>query len=162
MRQNPLFYTTYVARENLLPDSTASEVVTRQVLDDYPEIDTDRFMVQIAMARQQQWEMSSVCIVADKLRNLDPAIRKMFNEVEQLVRLLLTVLCSNAEAERSFSALRRLKSYLRSSMNQERLNHLAVMHVHQDLLDIVDQELIAQEFVSKCEIRRLVFGDFKK
>ena len=47
-------------------------------------------------------------------------------------------------------------------MNQERLNHLAVMHVHQDLLDIVDQELIAQEFVSKCETRRLVFGDFKK
>ena len=86
----------------------------------------------------------------------------MFNEVEQLVRLLLTVPCSNAEAEWSFSALRRLKSNLRSSMNQERLNHLAVMHVHQDLLDIVDQELIAQEFVSKCETRQLVFGDFKK
>ena len=57
----------YVALENLLRESTTSEVVTRQVLDDYPEIDTDHFMVQIAMARQQQWEMSSVCVVADKL-----------------------------------------------------------------------------------------------
>jgi len=36
--------------------------------------------------------------------------RYMFNEVEQVIRLLLTVPCSNAEAERSFSALRRLKT----------------------------------------------------
>jgi hypothetical protein len=150
----------YVALENLFRETTTSEV-TRQVLDGYPDIDPDRFAVQIALAMQQQWEMSSVCLVADKLSNLDPAIRKMFNEVEQLVRLLLTVPCSNAEAERSFSALRRLKGYLRNSMNQERLNHLAVMHVHQDRLDIVDQELIAKEFVSKCETRQLVFGDFK-
>jgi hypothetical protein len=115
-----------VALENQLRETTTSEV-TRQVLDGYPDIDPDRFVVQIAMTRQQQWEMSSVSVVADKLRKLDPAIRKMFNEVEQLVRLLLTVPCSNAEADRSFSALRRLKSYLRSSMNKERLNHLAVM-----------------------------------
>jgi hypothetical protein len=45
-------------------------------------------------------------------------------------------------------------------MNQERLNHVAVMHVHQDVLDSVDQVLIAQEFVSKCETRHNVFGDF--
>jgi len=80
--------------------------------------------------------MSSVSVVSDKLRSLDPAIRTMFNEVEQLVRLLMTVPCSNAEAERSFSALRRLKTYLRSRMSQERLNHLAVMHVNQDRLDL--------------------------
>lgn len=104
--------------------------------------------------------MSSVSSVAEKLRSLDPAIRKMFSEVEQLVRLLLTVPCSNAEAERSFSALRRLKTYLRNSMDQERLNHLAVMHVHQDRLDIVDKTMIAKEFVSKCATRQAVFGDF--
>jgi hypothetical protein len=150
----------YEALENLLRESSTSEIVIREVLDGHPEIDTDRFLVQIAMARQQQWEMTSVSVVADKLRTLDPAIRKMFNELEQLVRLLLTVPCSNAEAERSFSALRRLKSYLRNSMNQERLNHVAVMHVHQDVLDSVDQVLIAQEFVSKCETRHNVFGDF--
>ena len=33
-------------------------------------------------------------------------------------------------------------------MNQDRLNHVAVMHVHQNVLDSVDQRLIAQKFVS--------------
>lgn len=150
----------YVALENLLRETTTSDVVC-QVLAGYPDIDHERLTVQISMARQQQWEMSSVNAVADRLRSLDPAIRKMFNDLEQLVRLLLTVPCSNAEAERSFSALRRLKTYLRNSMKQGRLNHLAVMHVHQDRLDIVNQTAIAKEFVGKCESRQLVFGDFK-
>lgn len=150
----------YVALENLLRETETSDVVS-QVLAGYPDLDPERLTVQISMARQQQWEMSSVNAVADKLRSLDPAIRKMFHELEQLVRLLLTVPCSNAEAERSFSALRRLKTYLRNSMNQERLNHLAVMHVHQDRLDIVNPTAIAREFVGKCESRQLVFGDFK-
>jgi hAT family C-terminal dimerisation region len=103
----------YVALENLLRE-TASLDAVRQVLAGYPDIDPDRLAVQISMARQQKWDMSSVNAVADELRNLNPAIRNMFNEVEQLVRLLLTVPCSNAEAERSFSALRRLKIYLRT------------------------------------------------
>ena len=36
-------------------------------------------------------------------------------------------------AERSFSALRRLKSYLRSTMGQERLNNIAILNVHNDI-----------------------------
>ena len=99
-------------------------------------------------------------MVAEKLRSLDPAVRSMFNEAEQLVRLLLTVPCSNAETERSFSALRRLKTYLKNTMNQDRLNHLTVLHVHQDRLDIIDTSVIAREFVSKCEAWQLVFGDY--
>ena len=41
---------------------------------------------------------------------------------------------SSAEAECSFSALRRLKTWLRSTMTQKGLNGIAVCHVHQDLL----------------------------
>ena len=151
----------YVTLENLLRGNVSANFEkTRQVLAGYTDIDPERLTIQIAMAQQQGWDMSSVNSVADNLRSLDPAIRRMFNEVEHLVRLLLTVPCSNAEAERSFSALRRLKTYLRNSMNQERLNHLAVMHVHQDRLDIVDKTMIAKEFVSKCETRQGIFGDF--
>ena len=43
-------------------------------------------------------------------------------------------------------------------MSQERLNHLAVMHIglNQDRLDLVNPTAIAREFVNKS-----VFGDFK-
>ena len=42
---------------------------------------------------------------------------------------------TNAVSERSFSALRRIKSYLRANMSQERLNQSMVLHVHKHLTD---------------------------
>ena len=46
---------------------------------------------------------------------------------------------SSCEAEKSFSALRRIKSYLRSTMSSERFAGLALMHLHSDVdIDIDD------------------------
>ena len=57
----------------------------------------------------------------------------LITESMKLIRLLLTIPASSCTAERSFSALRRLKNYLRSSMKANRLNHLSLIHVHCDL-----------------------------
>ncbi|KAK3917526.1 52 kDa repressor of the inhibitor of the protein kinase [Frankliniella fusca] len=56
-----------------------------------------------------------------------------FPLIHTLITLLTTLPVSNASAERSFSALRRLKSWLRSTMSQDRLTGLALMHVHRDI-----------------------------
>jgi hypothetical protein len=61
------------------------------------------------------------------LRNMAPPMRAMFPLVEALVRLLLVNPASSATAERSFSSLRRLKTYLRSTCGQRRLNNLAFL-----------------------------------
>jgi len=61
----------------------------------------------------------------------------------------------NFLVERSFSSLRRLKTYLRNSMSQQRLNHLAVLHVHTDRLHSIDIDVIAREFVVKSENRHI-------
>ena len=50
--------------------------------------------------------------IATKLASAQSVIRSTFDQVEQLIRLLLTIPCSSAEAERSFSSLRRLKNIL--------------------------------------------------
>ena len=59
----------------------------------------------------------------------------LFDQVEELIRILLEVPVSSCEAERRFSALRRLKTWLRASMGQERLNAIVVCNVHKDRLD---------------------------
>jgi hypothetical protein len=45
--------------------------------------------------------------------------------------------------ERSFSILRRLKTYLRNTMGEERLNGLALMNVHRgiqlDISEVLDR-----------------------
>ena len=57
-------------------------------------------------------------------------------------------------------SVRRVKSYLQSTMNQERLNSLMILHVHKDQTDTLDLPSIANEFVSKSERRTHVFGKF--
>ena len=74
------------------------------------------------------------------------------------MKLLLVLPATNATSERSFSALRRVKNYLRSTMTQERLNNLMVLHVHKESLDRLELERVAHEFVSGREGRLRVFG----
>ena len=56
------------------------------------------------------------------------------------------------------SALKRLKSYLRTTMSQERLNHVTVLNVHKERLDTVNTDKLTAEFVSRNDYRRSVFG----
>ena len=51
-----------------------------------------------------------------------PMAATMFSEVDVLLQLYLTIPATTATAERSFSALRRVRTYLRSTMTEKRLN----------------------------------------
>jgi len=64
-------------------------------------------------------------------------------------RVLLTIPVTVASAERSFSKLKLLKSYLRSTMTQERLNDLAMIALESDMLEKINYERIIEDFISK-------------
>lgn len=67
---------------------------------------------------------------------------------------------SSATAERTFSALRRVKNYLRSTMGQSRLNHFIVLHAHKQRTDDLDICEVAKDFASKNSRRQDYFGHF--
>ncbi len=94
------------------------------------------------------------------LRGLSDGQRSFFSEVCYLVRLILVMPATNAISERSFSAMRRLKTYLRSSMGQKRLNHLMLLHLNKEKLDSLDLDAIGNEFVQGSEHRLRIFGKF--
>jgi hypothetical protein len=71
--------------------------------------------------------------------------------VTTLLRLFGTIPVSNATAERSFSALKRLKTYLRSTMGEERLTGLALLHVNKSTE--VDPDDIIELYASKKDRR---------
>jgi hypothetical protein len=89
------------------------------------------------------------------------AVRRMLSEVDKLVRIYLTIPVTTATAERSFSVLRRLKTYLRTTMTQKRLNNCMIMHVFKSKTDSIDLMSIGQDFVDRNERRRNFFGNFK-
>jgi hypothetical protein len=54
-----------------------------------------------------------------------------------------------ASAERSFSKLKLIKTYLRSSMSQERLNGLATLSIEKDMLADIDVDVLINDFASQ-------------
>ena len=68
-------------------------------------------------------------------------------------QILFTIPITVASAERSFSKLKLLKNYLRSTMSQERLDGLATLCIEKKLLDDVNIEAIIDDFASR-NVRR--------
>lgn len=84
-------------------------------------------------------EMLYEIIVCDKI---DVA----FPNVEAILRLFLSLMVTNCTGERSFSKLRRIKNYLRTTMSQERLTDLTILCMEYDILRSLNFDDIIEKF----------------
>ena len=100
----------------------------------YPEFQNDSLMIQVKMFKQTT-NASILQEAKDAYQKMYPEVRNLFPQVALLMKLLLICPVSSCECERSFSALRRLKKCLRSTMTQRRLNFVCVCHVRRDILN---------------------------
>ena len=72
-------------------------------------------------------------------------------------KLLLTLPVSQVQCERSFSALKRIKSRLRSTMTQEHLEAFMLMSVEKNILAKLDINTIVDDVAAKSnELRKLL------
>ena len=62
------------------------------------------------------------------------------------IRILLTLPVTVASAERSFSKLKIIKNYLRSSMSQERLVGLALISIESEISGSLEYDKLIKEF----------------
>lgn len=85
----------------------------------------------------------------------------LLSSVKRLMQLILVMPATNASSERSFSALRRVKTYLRATMKQERLNYLMLLHIHKDKTDALNLKSLLNEFVDCSDHRSNIFAKFK-
>ena len=80
----------------------------------------------------------------------------IFKQIFILLKIYLSVPISSAGCERSFSCLKRVKTYLRSTMGQARLSSLAIINIESDCLKLININDIIDCF-SKGKYRRLDF-----
>ena len=74
-------------------------------------------------------------------------IKDVVPSLVRALRLLGTIPVTACECERCNSALRRLKDYTRSTMGQERLDSLALAHIHRYVT--VDPDLVIDKFARR-------------
>uniref|UniRef100_I3KZS0 HAT C-terminal dimerisation domain-containing protein n=1 Tax=Oreochromis niloticus TaxID=8128 RepID=I3KZS0_ORENI len=78
---------------------------------------------------------------------------EIFPTLKTVIQVALTIPVSSCSCERSFSVLRRLHTWLRRTMGQSRLQHLAVMSVEKEMLERVDHQKVIDRFAS-LKVRR--------
>ena len=84
----------------------------------------------------------------------------MISELLKALQILSVIPATSCSAERSFSSLRRLKTYLRSTMGQERLSNLALLHIEREYVNkaiIEDMEDIINTFGERNGRQTLFF-----
>ena len=96
--------------------------------------------------------------VVDYVKSLQEPGQVLLSEVVKFIILILVAPATNATSEQSFSALRIIKTYLRSTMTQARLNHLLLLHVHKEACDNLRLEECIEDFCAHSEHRRNIFG----
>ncbi|EFN60838.1 hypothetical protein EAG_00308, partial [Camponotus floridanus] len=79
----------------------------------------------------------------------DQNLLSVFPNIDIALRISLCMAITNCSAERSFSALKRIKTYLRSLLEEERLNSLAILVIEADLMMRIKYDDIIEDFANK-------------
>jgi len=64
------------------------------------------------------------------------------------LRIFLSMAVTNCTGERSFSSLKRVKNYLRSTLSQEKLNDVAVLYIESEYVDCISFDDVVETFSS--------------
>lgn len=83
-------------------------------------------------------------------------LQGVFLNVFICLRIYFSLLVTNCSGERSFSALKRVKNYLRSTLGDDKWNSLTLMHAEASVLRKTDFSFVLDEFVD--QITRKVFN----
>ena len=106
--------------------------------DDFPNY-------QILDSEIDLWESYWKCYNGDIPDEIRTTIKTVsfpgFQNIQMALKILATMPVTSCSSERSFSAMCRLKNYTRSTMINDRLNGLALLHIHRDIIPSIDDVL---------------------
>ncbi len=114
------------------------------------DLDEDAIEMETKLARKTLGKK-------DNVSSLIP-LKDAFPELLQLTRISMTVAVNTAHCERSFSALKRIKTYLCSTMSEQRLNDLAILSIERELSSLLSLEKVVEIFNSHSNNRRIMLS----
>jgi DNA repair protein RadC len=99
-------------------------------------------------------EASTLSDVHQQISNYGEA----FTNLRKVVELSIVIPVSSTSAERSFSTMRRIKTYLRATMQNPRLSNLALLSIDKENSEkLLKDPTPALDMFAKIKHRRLKF-----
>ena len=89
------------------------------------------------------------------LRFINP-YKEAFHELFRLCKIAVTIPATSASAERRFSSLKGIKTYLRSTMTHDRISNLGVLSIERRRSDHLDMEEFVDIFSTSHNNRRIM------
>ncbi len=119
------------------------------------DLDEDAIEMEAKLARKTLGKKDNVNTIINVISSLIP-LKDAFPELLQLTRISMTVAVNTAHCERSFSALKRIKTYLCSTMSEQRLSDLAILSIEREFLSLLSLEKVVEIFNSHSNNRRIM------
>lgn len=153
----PKFYTSEINKISERSQREIKENMEKMFLDlakTYSD-DLESTNTSILVAEFKLWHSGSATFKAvtaiDVLNECD---EELYPNIHILLKIFATLPVTVSTAERCFSTLRRIKTYLRNTMSEERLNGCASLNIHREV-DVTVEEIIR---ILKESPRRLDFA----
>lgn len=157
-RYNSPTFALYTKVELILKKAATGESIPPEVLSEVlqhfgDDLQRDELTTELGMLKNV---LVGNEYTIDNMKEKLLKYQELFPQTSRLVQLLLVMPATSATSERSFSSLRHIKTYLRTAMKQERLNHLMMLHIHKHRkINITDA---MGEFVLCHDERKCIFG----
>jgi len=126
----------------------ADEFVKRFHSDISPSFSSEILSVRSALRKDIE-NVKTIKDLAHLLVVSNSALSASFPEVCTALMMFLTIPVTVPSAERSFSKLKLIKSYLRSTMSQERLKAMAILSIEQHRARKLDFNTVIDTFAEQ-------------
>ena len=130
----------------------------------HDDFNNDILRVQLrilpAVIGQRKGSVNTFYYIRIHVKQLKKLIRNLICEVVKMIKLYIVIPTTNAVSDRSFSAMRRLYTYLRTNMRYSHLNNAVVLHIHKAQLDEVSMIDVANYLVFESDHRMTLLGRF--
>lgn len=130
-----------------LPENEFNSCIDRIIEVYKNDIDVETFRDELIQFLAYVNE-ENIISAADMYATVNDGLRSTFPNTETILKIFLTMPMTNASGERSFSVLKRVKNYLRNSLNQEKLTDLAILFIESEITQTINYNEIIDLFAN--------------
>ncbi|CAL9687151.1 unnamed protein product [Knipowitschia caucasica] len=113
------------------------EAALNTTVEAYPMLNKNKLKTELSLIYSNDEFKSCSSAVALYQLFMENNLQDTFSETVALLKILITTPMTTAESERCFSTLKRIKTFLRNTMSQDRLNALAMLSMEKNLIKTI-------------------------